>query len=242
MNPKYLAAAALALLLTSGVVAQTVVITPKKTVYRRPKPIVDFKRTFTIRRPIAKSSTPALSRAITSVISPERVLEINIKEELGKYQWLEEADYKVKFNRDGILSVNLWMTGTAAYPDSVERYVTLRTSDARVLKAADLFSDLAALAAKVRKMQRAEVAAATSEIKKDPESADVDAGQLFEETKFTAGDLNSYFIDDAGVTFVYDYGFPHVLAALEPAGEYRLSWNELKPYIKRGGLLARFIR
>ena len=242
MKTKYLAAAAVALLLTNAVFAQTVVITPKKTTYRRPKPIVDFKRTFTIRRAIAKASTPALSSTITAAISPERVLEINLKEELGEYQWLEEADYKVMFNRYGILSVNLWMTGTAAYPDSVERYVTLRTSDARVLKAADLFSNLTALAAKVRNMQRAEVAASSAEMKKDPESADVDAGELFAETKFTARDLNSFFIDAAGVTFVYDYGFPHVLTALEPAGEYRVSWNELKPFIKRGGLLARFVR
>ena len=230
------------LILAAAAFAQTVTITPKKTVYRRPKPIMKFKRTFSIRRPLAKAATPAISKAITAAISPEKILEINMKDELGEYQWLEEADYKVIFNRDGILCVNLWMTGTAAYPDSVERYVTVSSADAHVLKSGELFSNLPALAAAVRKKQRVEIKASSDEMKKDPENADVHPEQLFEEAKFTVAELNSFFIDAAGVTFVYDYGFPHVLTALEPGGQYHMSWNELKPFIKRGGLLARFVR
>src|SRR5437868_6889719 len=95
--------------------AQTVVVTPKKTTYRRPKPMYSSKRTFTIRRPIVKASTPQLSKSITAAISPEKVLEINMKDEMSDSQWLEEADYKVIFDRNGILSINIWMVGTAAY-------------------------------------------------------------------------------------------------------------------------------
>jgi hypothetical protein len=62
----------------SAVAAQTVVITPRKTVYRRPKPQIDFKKTFTIRRPDREAATPALSHKITTAISPEKVLELNI--------------------------------------------------------------------------------------------------------------------------------------------------------------------
>src|SRR5690348_5204265 len=72
----------------SVISAQTVVITPRKTVYRRPKPQIDFKKTFTVRRPLAKAANPALSRAITTAISPEKVLDLNIREEMGEYQWL----------------------------------------------------------------------------------------------------------------------------------------------------------
>jgi len=46
----------------------------------------------------------------------------------------------------------------------------------------------------------------------------------------------------AGVAFFYDYGFPNVLKALEPEGELRLSWAEVKPFIKKDGLLTRFVR
>src|SRR5687768_17505615 len=93
------------------IVAQSVVITQRKNVYRRPKPLHDFKRTFTVVRPVARASSPALSRRITSVISPERVLDINIREEQIEYQWLEETNYKVLYNRNGVLSIELWMTG-----------------------------------------------------------------------------------------------------------------------------------
>ena len=33
-----------------------------------------------------------------------------------------------------------------------------------------------------------------------------------------------------------------MLIAVHPAGLYFFTWNEVKPFIKRGGLLAKFIR
>src|SRR5688572_25776072 len=114
---------AVILVFAAAAFPQTVVITPRKTVHRRPKPQVDFKRTFTVRRPIAKAATPALSRKITTAISPEKVLLLNIREEMNEYQWLEEADYKVLFNQNGVLCIEQSMVGTAAYPDSVTKRV-----------------------------------------------------------------------------------------------------------------------
>ena len=241
---KTLSFAVAVLLLASAadaVSAQSVVITPKKTVYRRPKPIIDFKRTFSIRRPIVKASTPRLSRTLTAAVAPEKVLEIDLREEMGEYQWLEEADYKVVHNGSGLLCVQLWMTGTAAYPDGVTRYVVVDLSNARRVTPAGVFTNLRGLAARVKTKQRAEIATATKEIKADPENADARPEQLFENADFAVKDLDAFFVDSKGVTFVYDYGFPHVLSALQPAGEYRFSWAELKPFIRRGGLLARFV-
>ena len=45
-----------------------------------------------------------------------------------------------------------------------------------------------------------------------------------------------------GVTFYFDAGFPHVIQALEPDEEYFFSYAELRPYIKRNGPLAVFVR
>jgi hypothetical protein len=220
--------------------AQTVVITPRKITYRRPKPQIDFKRTFTVRRPIARAATPALSRKITTAISPEKVLELNIKEELSEYQWLEEADYKVLFNENGILCIEQWMTGTAAYPDDVTRRVVVDIATGNVVTPDTAFSNLTALAKLVRKKQLAEIASATAEIKKeDPET---DPKDLFAETNFNVEDFKDFSVDLKGVTFYYDYGFPHAIVALQPSGEFHFSWSELKPYIKTGGLLARFVR
>ena len=219
--------------------AQTVVITPKKTVYRRPKPQIDFKRTFTVRRPVAKASTPALSRKITTAISPEKVLELNIREEMNEYQWLEEADYKVLFNQNGVLCVEQWMTGTAAYPDSVTKRVVVDIATGSAVNTDAAFKDLTALAKLVRKAQLAEIAAATKEMKTDP---DARPDELFAETNFMVEDFRDYSVNAKGVTFYYDYGFPHVLEALQPSGEFHFSWTQLKPFVRTDGLLARFVR
>jgi hypothetical protein len=219
--------------------AQSIVITPKKTIYRRPKPQIDFKRTFTVRRPVAKAATPALSKKITAAISPEKVLALNVREEMSEYQWLEEADYKVLFNQNGVLCVELWMVGTAAYPDSVTKRVVIDAATGSVVRPADVFQKLSSLAQLVKKTQAAEVATATKEIKSDPDARPED---LFSETNFTEKDFDQFSVTAKGVTFYYDYGFPHVLEALQPSGEYHYSWAQIKPFVRTDGLLARFVR
>ena len=154
----------------SAVSAQTVVITPKKTIHRRPKPEVAFKRTFTIRRPIAKASTAALSQKITTAISPEKVLELNTKEEMGEYQWLTEADYKLLFNQNGVLCLEEWMSGVGPYPDTVTKRVVIDIEKGTVVKPEDVFQDLSAFAKLVKKTQKLEVAAAAKRMKADPDA------------------------------------------------------------------------
>lgn len=219
--------------------AQSVIITPRKSVHRRPKPQHEQKATFTVRRPIAKASTPALSKKITAAISPEKVLDLNIREELTEYQWLEEADYKILFNQNGVLCVEEWMVGTAAYPDSLTRRVVVDIANGTVVGPADILKDLTALAVLVKKKQAAEVAAATAEMKSEP---DARPDELFSETNFTVKDFKQFSIDPKGVTIYYDYGFPHVVEAWEPPGEFRFSWAEIKPFVRTDSLLARFVR
>ncbi|HKP69829.1 MAG TPA: hypothetical protein VJV05_11145 [Pyrinomonadaceae bacterium] len=226
-------------LASMAVDAQTVMIVPKKTIHQRPRPEYDLKKTFSIRSPIAKASTSDLSQKITAAISPVKVLEINLKEEMGEFQWLEEADYKVLFNQQGVLCVELWMTGTAAYPDSVNKTVVVDIAKGMRVSVSDVLTDLDKLAPLVKKKQHAEVLAATKAMKKDP---DADPKALFSETNFTTEDFSEFAVDAKGVTFIYDYGFPHVLEALQPSGKYHFTWAELKPFVRSDGLLARFVR
>jgi hypothetical protein len=60
--------------------------------------------------------------------------------------------------------------------------------------------------------------------------------------KFKRSNLDDFSISDKGLTFLYDAEFPHVVQALQPAGEYFFSYAELRPYIRREGLLGTFIR
>ena len=110
------------------------------------------------------------------------------------------------------------------------------------LRPADVFTNLGGLAAKVKKAQQAEMKNATEEYKKDPDAADFDASEYFREADFTVKNLNEFTVGDRGVTFIYDYGFPHVALALQPEGRFFYSWAELKPFVRRDGLFGRFVR
>lgn len=222
--------------------AQNVEITSKKTTYKRPKPMIDFKKTFTVNRPLVKASTPALSKKIETAISYEKVLGFNLKEELNEIQWLEEADYEVKYNKNGILNVFVSMSGTGAYPSTTTESVVVNTKTGLVVKPADVFTNPQGLAKLVKKYQKDAIKAGIEAIKKEPDFDEPNPETLFESADFTIENLQKFSIDDNGITFIYSYGFPHAIQALEPNGNYEISWKQLKPFIKPSGLFGQFVK
>ena len=239
MKPK------LALLLIAacagGIGAQTVTVTPRKVTYKRPKPQEDFKKTFTITYPKVRAATPALSAKIERSLSYESVLGLRLNDELTKYQWLEEADFEVKYNKNGILCLDESMDGSAAYPDGTSKIVCVDTRTGVRARPADLFTNLVGLTAMVRKAQETEKRNAIPQIKK--ENPDVDQPELlFGDKHFTSKDLDGFEVSDKGVTFHYDYDFPHVAEGIQPEGNFFYTWAQLRPYIKKGGLLTRVAR
>lgn len=241
MKIKLLLFPILLVVFSTAVFTQSVVITSKKTTYTRKKPIMDFKKTFTVNRPVVKAATPALSKKIQTAISPEKVLMFNLQEELTEIQWLEEADYEVLYNKNGILTVSLLMTGTGAYPTTYKN-VVVNIKTGTTVKAADVFTNLKGLAAFVKKQQVEEVKASIEEIKKDKDFNEPNPESLFESTNFEVINLEDFSVNDEGVIFKYDYGFPHVIEALEPGGSYQFSWKQLKPFIKPTGLFGQFVK
>lgn len=237
-----IALVAFLILFAASITAQTVTITSQKKVYTRAKPIVDFKKTFTVDRPIAKAATPALSKKITAAIDPLTILGVDIQDELTETQWLSEVGFKEVFNARGVLTMELWMEGSGAYISGVTKYVVVDVATGNRVKPSDIFNDIPGLLAAVKKKQDAEVDKAVKEIKADPEWLGEDPRNLFEYTDFTEKELDNFVVDMAGVAFVYDYGFPNVVKALAPEGEYRFTIDEIKPFIQKGGLLARFVR
>lgn len=222
--------------------AQSVTITPKKVTYTRQKPLSDYKKTFIVRFPKVKASTPAISKKIESTISYSKVLGLNINEEIRDIQWLEEADYDVNYNSRGLLVITLQMNGSGAYPDGTSKAVVVDLKTGNRVRVADVFTNLSGLTAMVKKSRKSEIAKAEKEIKEDPANGDIDPAALFDGKNFTVKDLDEFEVSRTGATFIYDYGFPHVVQALEPGGRYSYTWTQLKPYIKRGSLLAKFVR
>jgi hypothetical protein len=232
---------ALAALCTVTAAGQSVTIIPRKQIYHRPKPNEEYRKTFSIRRPIAKASTPELSRKITAAIDPVAVLDIRLRDELGREQWLDDADYKVLYNKNSILSIEESMEGTGAYTYSITKWVAVNSLTGNRIRPKDIFIDLPRLARTVKRKQDIEVREAIAEMKKEL-NLDEDPKTFFSETDFKVTDLAEFSVSDSGIIFQYDYGFSHALLAEEPAGEFRLSWKELSPFIRRDGLLAKFIR
>lgn len=231
------------LLITSAAtVAQSVTITGKKITYTRKKPISEYKKTFAINYPKVRTANPALSRKIEEAISYGSILGLNLQEELTDTQWLEEADYEVVYNKNGVLCIDLTMSGSAAYPDGVTKTAVVDLRKGTLVKTSDVFTNLQGLAAMVRKAQKKEIADGIAEIRKDPDNNETDPASLFKNADFRRKDLEGFSVNDLGVTFKYDYGFPHVIQALQPEGKFLFTWAQLRPYLVSGGLLAHIAR
>jgi hypothetical protein len=220
-----------------------VTITAKKVTYTRPKASMDHKKRFTITYPKIKAATPALSRKIEAVLSYENAFDFKLREELNDIQWLTAATYDVNYNANKILSISLSIEGSGAYPDGSTKYIVVNTATGTRVRAVDVFTNTDDLLAIVVKMKDAEVKKAIDDIKKDPEMKDEDFSGMFSDAEtYSKVTLGEFEIDENGVIFHHDYGFPHVAQPLQPPGEFFLTWKELKPFIKGGGLLARFAR
>ena len=244
MKAKILLIAAVVAFAAVGVSAQSVtMLNPKKVTYKRPKPIADHKKSFTITYPKVKAATPAISRKIEAVLSYEKNFDFKLREELSDLQWLEDASYDVNYNANNLLSISLMIEGSAAYPSISTRYLVVNTATGARVRPVDIFVNTRGLLAKLVKMKDAEIAKTKAELKNAPETKDEDLSDLFASSEtYNKVKLDEFEIDENGVNFRHDYGFPHVALALQPSGEFFLTWEELKPYIKKGGLLARFIR
>jgi hypothetical protein len=113
------------------------------------------------------------------------------------------------------------------------------------MKASDVFVNekLQQLATVVNHKLQTELKGIVEELissNSDPEDVSP-ARERQEPLEFKIENLNEFSVSSKGVTFLYDAGYPHVIQALEPNGRYFLSYAELKPYIKPGGLLGQFV-
>lgn len=229
--------------LSASGLAQVTMLNPKKVTYTRKKPIMDGKKTFTITYPRVKAATPAISKKIEAVLSYEKVFGFTLREEMGEVQWLEDASYSVDYNANKMLSLSLTIEGSGAYPSSSTRYIVVNTVTGTRVRPADLFINTSGLLAKLRKMKDAEVEKAKADLKKDPEYKDEDFSGFFSDADiYNKLKLDEFTIDENGIVFHHDYGFPHVAQALQPPGEFFLTWQQLRPFIRKGGLLAQFVR
>ena len=243
MKIKIVLLAALVLAFSSASFAQIVKVTPKKTVHKRtPQEDFEHKKTFTVTVPKISGLSPALNKKAETALSFERVFDLNIEEEKKDIFWLEEAHYKIEYNKNSILSAALYVSGSGAYPSEYTKHVVVNLKTGNAVKAADVFVNLSQLARFADKFLQARVKKEIAARRKDSAEDAKTLREMIAGAKFTPKNLEFFSVSDKGVSFYYDYGFPHVALALEPENRFFFTYAQLKPFIKPGGLLAGFVR
>lgn len=223
------------------------IIVPKRTVYKRTgRDVPQYKRTFEVRSPVIKSKLAAATRKkIEQNLDYWKLFDMKLGENLRDDDWLTSCDYEVKYNRNHILDVWLTIEGVGAYPDSSTKYVVIDARTGNKVELRDIFitENLTGLRDKIREKMRHTEASLDKEMK---EELAIHREDEIEREFHPAPDalelknLDGFSISNKGVTFIYDYGYAHVVEALEPSGEFFLTYAQLKPFIRRDGLLARF--
>ncbi|MBX7060457.1 MAG: hypothetical protein K1X52_02260 [Pyrinomonadaceae bacterium] len=228
--------------LAVGFVVAQVRIAPKKVIYRRPKPISQYKKSFTIIWPKVTGRSASVARKIENALNYEKLFDFTIKEEQTDMQWLEEASYEVLFNKHNILCVGLSIQGTAAYPSGSDRYVVLDSRNGSVAGPSSVFIDSEKLAELVNKRMQKAIAEEVARWKTDPDLKDLDEKELLGVKVFQEANLDNFSLNTEGVTFRYEFGFPHAILGAEPDSEFLFTWAEMKPFINPRGLLAVLVR
>ena len=226
-------------------------IVPQEKKYTRTgADVPDFKKDFTVRKPVIKTKLDQDVRDhIEDAIDFWRAFEMDLNESLTDYTWLESFDHEVLYNANDLLSIQLTAEGSAAYPSTAHRWVTVDTRTGEILIIDDLFTQ-ETQPGLLKLINQKMIANEAAAIKEDPEVGEAlkdQRGAYDEDIQPRAGkldfdDISGFFITEKGVTFVYDYGFPHVMLALEPSGRYEFTFAELKPFVASGSLLEKLVR
>jgi hypothetical protein len=161
--------------------------------------------------------------------------------------WLSEFSYVVNHNANFLLDLTFTQSGQAAYPDEQIKHFLIDLRTGKAVLAADAFQPdkLATLATAVDEKLQQEIAGLRKE---NASSTDRDADEktsvndAYDILKFEQKDLDNFSVSKNGVTFLYDAGFPHVIKALEPKGQYFFPYAELRSFIKTTGPLGQFVR
>lgn len=217
---------------------QSVKITPKKVSFQRTGANVpDHKKSFSINYPTIKGK---IGEKIEAILNYEKSFDFKIQAEKKGIHWLESADFTVDYNKKNVLNVTLYIEGSGAYPSTSSKHFVINIKNGTRVKPTDVFINLNGLAELGSKAQKAEMKAETARLEKD--EPDFDPESYFIDAKFTTENLWVFTVSDKGLTFHYDYGFPHVALALQPDGDFFFSWKQLKPFIKTTGLFGQFIK
>ena len=218
-------------------------IIPRKIVIKHKNSLKPIKQAV-VRYPVV-SGLPdnTVQRKINSVLSLNALFKGtngSTFDEMKQDDWIDEADYEVNYNRNGLLDIAYSIAGSAAYPDGSTRHFVIDLQTGKLLKARDLFTS-AGMREMVKLADAQMQAAIRSTLQENKEEREHLTEQL-KNVHFTLKDLDHFSLNAKGITFIVDFGFPHVIQALEPDGEYFLPYARIKTALRPDSPLRRITR
>jgi hypothetical protein len=222
-----------------------VVIRQRTIILKRGEKGRDYKEAIVKIPEVAGISDPDALRKVRAILDLKNIFGDSLEEIRSEFKesfWLDEITYKVNYNANYILDITFFESGVGAYPDTLTEHRIINLKTGALLKAADVFKS-ASLDALVKMVEGAMRAELREEIKRygQGDSAEF-LGDKLREAKFSLENLDNFSINNKGVTFLYDFRFPHVIKAFEPSGRYFFSYETLKEHIERDGLLGGFLK
>lgn len=219
-------------------------IVPNKVEFKRVgENVPDFKKTFTITYPVVVGLDDyQVEENLVKTLNYWNNFEGSVEENLGNYHWLEELSYLVNYNKNSVLDITLIMEGSGAYPSTYSKNLVIDLKTGQRVYIKDVFTNVDRLLLKIDKAKQLEEQKEIAERREYSADDAETLKEMLDENKHSINKLEEFSVNDEGVTFHFDYGFPHVIKALAPAGRYFFKWSELKPFIKLEGLLGQFVR
>jgi hypothetical protein len=224
------------------------IVTARRVVIvRRGALAKDFpeKRTATVTYPVISGlRDPMVLRRVRSILQVKKAFDSSLAE-YEQDTWLDEFTFKVNHNKNYILDITFTQSGSGAYPDTHTKHIAINLKTGSVIKAADVFVDerresLAALVNRKLQSELKQILKENSGPKSDAEDTRI-INESQEVLEYKSENLDDFSVSAKGLIFLYDAGYPHAIQAFEPNGRYFFSYSQLKPYIKRDGLLGQFV-
>lgn len=216
------------------------IVTPRRVV------LVRSKKTATVTYPVISGlKDQAVLRRVQSLLQVKNVFDTSL-EEYRQDTWLSEFTFKVNYNNKHILDITFTQDGVGAYPDTHTKHFAINLKTGSLIKASDVFEQtkLESLAAMVNSKLQSELRQIVKE--NSGPGSDAEDTRIIKESQdvleFKPENLDDFSVGMKGLTFLYDAGYPHAIQAFEPNGRYFFSYSQLKPYIKRDGLLGQFVQ
>jgi hypothetical protein len=228
----------LAQLPPAQLVANSGSVTVTDQVSSRTSPNSMSPRKQTIHYPLMSGlADPALLAKVQAAATSEQMYFGWATHSVPVDSWTTDLTYEVNYNQDGLLSMSYQIVGVGAYVSGYTKHVAVNLETGNVIRLDDIFKPLALgmLAQRLDGRLQAEIKAKIAQIKLDYQA---DETSRFANHRFRIRNLEKFSISAQGVTFYYDYGFPHVALAYEPSGRFLMPFSELQPYIKSAGVLG----